>query len=873
MSGHSDTVDRPNSVLAAAISAALAPSAAALAQDAPSTSSKKDAIEEIIVTAQKREESLQRIPFSIQAIPEAQLKQMGASNLADYARFIPSMSYTETTPGFSTIVFRGIYVGHDVLVHGSSSVYFDEFPITSLGSQPDPYLVDIARIEALAGPQGTLFGASAQSGTLRIVTNQPDPTGFEAIADISAYTGSDSDNSYEVSGVLNLPLIEDKFAIRLVGFSADEAGFVDNVFGHTPDTYTGSNIRFTGVQGIPAAESGTLDNTAIVEDDWNGVEFQGARISALWNVNDNWSATATYIHQKTDLSGGYNDFNPALGDLKTIQWNKNVRDDEWDAFSLVIEGDIGSVHLVSATSYYEREYSEVTDRTVYHKHWSTLYCANSYPSIFGGNYPYFQDPATGTLISYPRYCWGPTAQSDITTVQSQTDWEDKVSQEFRLSHQGEKMDWLLGLFFEDSNDDWERRWGVPTSNDYQDSLSLVYWEIGGGSTWGAAGSGFGVGFAPNATAPWFDEDFTNWKQKAIFGEVTWRISDQWSATVGGRAFERDTEKRYIVTNPEGRVSTVGGISEGSGTASDFVPKLSVTYQMDDTKMMYGLVTQGFRAGGANRARGGIFFPLTYDADKLTNYEFGAKTMWANGTFQANITLFHMAWKDYQLEVVDPSFIECGDPGAVDPCGSPWQTVVGNSGDAHSEGIEVTFVWVPTDGLELGLNALSMTAETDNGVDIDQIIDAAGDTHFEIPSGARLPLSPESKVSIYGTYSWPAGFMDGDLFVRAQWAYTGDSLTTITTDDLVPGSGDNMGISPQRTLASYSIGDIRAGIVGNNWELNVFVNNVTDERAQIATTNAFEHLFSNSQDGVSSYHRVFTNRPREYGVRFMKRWGD
>ena len=186
MSGHTDTVDRPYSVLAAAISAALVPTGYAVAQAAPSADSTKDAIEEIIVTARKREESLQRVPFSIQAIPEAQLKQMGASNLADYARFIPSMSYTETTPGFSTIVFRGIYVGHDVLVHGSSSVYFDEFPITSLGSQPDPYLVDIARIEALAGPQGTLFGASAQSGTLRIVTNQPDPTGFEAIADSSA---------------------------------------------------------------------------------------------------------------------------------------------------------------------------------------------------------------------------------------------------------------------------------------------------------------------------------------------------------------------------------------------------------------------------------------------------------------------------------------------------------------------------------------------------------------------------------------------------------------------------------------------------------------------------------------------------------------
>ncbi|MFB3104864.1 MAG: TonB-dependent receptor, partial [Pseudomonadales bacterium] len=478
-----------------------------------------------------------------------------------------------------------------------------------------------------------------------------------------------------------------------------------------------------------------------------------------------------------------------------------------------------------------------------------------------------------TLINYPRYCWGPTAQSDVTTIQSQTDWEDKVAQEFRLSYDGENFSWLVGLFFEDSNDDWERRWGVPTSNDYQDSLSLVYWETGCGSFFGAAGThgpnpsfsdpqwitcGFGDGFAPNAAAPWFDEDFTNWKQKAIFGEVTWRISDQWSATVGGRAFERDTDKRYIVTNPEGRVSTVGGISEGSGTASDFVPKVSFTYQMDDTKMMYGLVTQGFRAGGTNRARGGIFYPLTYDADKLTNYEFGAKTMWANGRFQANITLFHMAWDDYQLEVVDPSFIECGDPGAVDPCGSPWQTVVGNSGDAHTEGVEATFVWVPSDGLEFGLNAMVMSAETDTGVDIDRVVDEDdGSTAFEIPKGARLPLSPESKASIYGRYSWPAGFMDGDMFVRLQWAYTGDSLTTITTDDLVPGSGDNLGISPQRTLASYDIGDLRAGIIGRNWEFNVFINNLTDERPQIATTNSFEHLFSNSQDGVSSYHRTFT----------------
>ena len=369
MSGSTRMSDRPNAVLAAAISAAVAPAGTAVAQGTASDQDQVSSIEEIIVSARKREESLQRVPFSIQAIPEAQLKQMGASSMADYARFIPSMSWSEESPGLSTIVFRGIRVSGGPLSHSSSSLYLDEFPITSMGSQPDPYLVDIARVEALAGPQGTLFGASAQSGTLRIVTNQPDLTRFEAIADVSASSGSDSDTGYEISGVLNVPLVEDKFAVRLVGFSAEEAGFVDNIFGHTPDTHAWAT---------PAAQSGTLDNSDIVKDDWNGVDYTGVRLSALWNINDNWSATLMLLHQETEVSGGYNDYNPALGDLKTIQWNKNVRDDEWDAASLVIEGDIGSLHLVSATSYYDRVYDDITDRTSYHKHWSTLYCADSW---------------------------------------------------------------------------------------------------------------------------------------------------------------------------------------------------------------------------------------------------------------------------------------------------------------------------------------------------------------------------------------------------------------------------------------------------------------------------------------------------------------
>ena len=845
MSNQATYGNKTNPILAAAISTALAPSGAAVAQDASGSNS---VLEEITVTARKREESLQQIPFSIQALPEAQLKKMGASAMADYARFIPSMSWTETSPGLSTIVFRGIRVSGGPLSHASSAVYVDEFPITSMGSQPDPYLVDIQRVEALAGPQGTLFGASAQSGTLRIVTNKPSFDGIEAVADISGYTGGESEVGYEVSGVLNLPLVEDKFAVRIVGFSAKEAGYIDNIFGHTPDTHSWATM---------AADAGTIDNSAIVEDDWNDVDYTGGRISALWNMNENWSATATFMTQKTEVHGGYNDYNEALGNLQTIAFNTNTRSDDWQAASLVIEGNIGNLNLVSATSYYEREYHDLTDRTLYHKHWSTLYCSSNWAA--NPNY-YFQDPADGTVTAWPRYCWGPTGQSDITTVQGGGDWEDKISQEFRLTYDGEDYSWLLGLFIEDSNDDWDRRWGMPTSNSYQDSVSLLYWEIGGGSTWGASGSGYGVGAFPNATAPWYDQDYTNWKQKALFGEFTWRIDDQWTATVGGRAFERETTKRYHVENPEGNTANIGGNSEGSGTASDFVPKLVLSYQMNDSKMMYGLITRGFRAGGANRARGNIYYPLTYDADMLTNYEVGAKTMWANGTFQANVSLFNMQWDDYQLEVVDPSFLRCDDPNAVDPCGSPWQTVVGNAGEASSQGVEATFVWLPSDGLEIGLNMLRMNAQTDNDVDTN------GRPGAEIPEGARLPLSAELKASLYASYTWPATFFEGDMFARLQWAYTGDRETQIRQND--PSE-----VSPHRTLGAYNIADFRIGMVGDDWEINVFLDNLTDERAEIATANAFEHLFSSAADGVSSYHRIYTNRPREIGVRYMKRWGD
>lgn len=249
--------------LAAAVAAALAPAGSAQAQDEGAA-----ALEEIIVTATKREQNLQSIPASIQAIPQAVLERMGAHGLEDYTRFIPSVNVVSFQPGSASIVFRGVNTGGAGVGQSPASMYLDELPLTIGGGQPEVRMVDINRVEALSGPQGTLYGGSAQSGTLRIITNQPDPSQFEAVVNLTLKQGEDTATSHDVSGVLNVPFADGKAALRLVGFTATEAGFIDNVFGHTPDTHQWYTLPSTW---------GVEDNAEFVENDWNDIDFNGDR--------------------------------------------------------------------------------------------------------------------------------------------------------------------------------------------------------------------------------------------------------------------------------------------------------------------------------------------------------------------------------------------------------------------------------------------------------------------------------------------------------------------------------------------------------------------------------------------------------------------
>jgi iron complex outermembrane receptor protein len=826
--------------IAAAISAVLAPTGLVQAQEDGSSSS---SIEEIVVTSRKREENLQDIPASIQAIPQIMLEKMGANGIEDYTRFIPSVNVVSYTPGSSDIIFRGINSGSIGTGQAPASLYFDELPLTTTGDQPEVRMVDINRIEALAGPQGTLYGGSAQAGTLRVITNEPDVTQFEGIGSLTLKTGSESATSHEVTGVLNLPFGDGKAALRLVGFTARDGGFIDNVYGHTPDTHATSGW-------IPATW-GVEDNADVVEDDWNGVDFNGGRVALKVDFNDTWTGTLGYNYQKTEADAGTgNHYDPFVGDLQVVKFNDGFRNQDWDAWNLTFEGDLGWAQLVSATSFFETTAETTEDATVYIKNYQRWACLYQWdPAVYTG---YFVDPSTGAALYYPRYCFGNTSLDDVEQVQHFSQSKDKFAQEIRLSGGDDDMNWIVGLFYETTNDDWNSPWGDPTNFDYQDSVALAYWE-----------STFGTGFAPEAQWGWESISLVKWEQKAVFGEMTWNINDQWSTTLGGRYFDRQMDSEYLVENPNTVISTPDLIAQGGpsftkGGSKEFVPKISFSYSPSDDKMMYVLYSEGFRPGGTNRGRGNPVLPVVFDADKLENFEVGAKTRWMEGRLQVNLTYYDMGWKDYQLRVLDPSY---GAPVAPGEPPNPWQQVIANVGDAQATGLQVEVDFAASELVTVGMNVVTQDSKTATDVSTD-----TNPATIEIPANTRLPLAVEFKASGWIDVNWETNFIQGQAFARLQVSHTGDSVNQIAPS--------STGADPQYINEPYTIADLRFGLITDSeWQFDVFVSNITDERAQYNQGGYSELLFSSVQDGRTNWSRVWTNRPREYGLKISKRWGE
>ncbi|HEY6482455.1 MAG TPA: TonB-dependent receptor [Steroidobacteraceae bacterium] len=602
-------------------------------------------LEEVVVTAQKRTENLQDVPLSIQAIGTQQLEQMNVTNFNDYAKLLPSVSFQDSGPSFEHVYMRGVASGGDGNHSGSQpsvGMYLDEQPVTTIDGNLPIHIYDIARVEALSGPQGTLYGASSESGTIRIITNKPDPTAVKAGYDLEGNSVDHGGIGYTAEGFVNLPLGSNA-AVRLVAWDEKKAGYIDNIHGTV--TFPTSNI--------------TLDNAKQVQNNYNTVEDKGGRAALKVNLNDNWSITPQIMGQVMQTDGDFG-YNPKLGDLDTLKFYPELAHDSWVQSALTIEGKISNFDLVYAGAYLTRNTHENEDYTDYSLYYDTAYAPGYGQSIVGN---------AGNMINPAQYIIG-------------RDHYTKTSNELRVSSPKDyPFRFTAGLFLErqvheilqDYNVNYGTAYGPldPLATD----LSVAGWP---GSIWLT------------------DQERVD-RDAAVFGEFAYDITKALTANIGIRHYTYDNTLQGFYGfgagyDPNEGVGTcfnsvpfhgapcsdLNGRSTGSGN----LPKYNLTYKVDRDRMLYATLSKGFRPGGVNRNGGGTLPP--YQADFLTNVELGWKTTWLDNRFRWNGAVFRDKWNNFQFSYLGANAL----------------TVIANAGQAEIKGLESDLEFAVSEGLTL-----------------------------------------------------------------------------------------------------------------------------------------------------------------------------
>jgi len=582
--------------LTAAVSTVLSMAAgSAAAQEATS-------LDEVIVTATKRAERLQDVSESISAFDANAIAMRGLQQIDDVAKYIPGLSLAQREPGGTTIVFRGVASsGIQFGAVSSSALYLDEQPITQSGRSPDPRFIDIERIEALRGPQGTLYGASSQSGTLRVITAKPDPSGFDAWAEAQVTDVQGGGTGYDVSAMVNIPLAEDRVSLRLVGFAAEDAGYIDNVLSVSP-------------LGQEVPGQGTFDNSNVVDKDINSVETTGARAALRFDVSENLNATVGLIYQ--DLTAnGHSDLSEGVGDLNQVRFEDESLSDEWYQASLTVNAVLPFGDFIVAASYFDRKFAYEADATDY----EFSFQQSGYVIYdFGGD---------------PRGFATNDENTRITTVearlQSNNDAESRWS-------------WLGGVFY-------SKEAGHTAFDsfvrDYQDSPAFAYFAY-------LEYNVYNNTLAPTET--WFLGRYeTELEQRAFFGEIGFDVTENFTITAGGRWFEYDRIFNLHQESPAGFSGFSRTDADTKSTEDGTVGKLNLTYRIDDDRMVYATWSEGFRNGGANAVRPSSILPREFKSDTLTNMEIGAKTEWMGNRLRFNVAAYLMSWDDFAVQIEDP----------------------------------------------------------------------------------------------------------------------------------------------------------------------------------------------------------------------------
>ncbi|MFT5548870.1 MAG: iron complex outermembrane receptor protein [Candidatus Azotimanducaceae bacterium] len=738
-------------------------------------------IETITVTSRKRVENIQDTPLSITALGATKLDELGIENFDDYALMLPSLSYQSAGPGLSQVYMRGASDGGSGNASGSQpsvAIYLDEQPVTAIGRNLDLHIYDIERVEALAGPQSTLFGASSQSGTIRIITNKPQVDTFEGGVDVSYGKTKSGDASHSLEGFMNLP-VSDNAAIRLVAWTKKDGGYIDNIAG------TRTYGLFTDGGNFSTVEE---NNDDLIKENFNELTNSGARVALKVNLNDDWIATASYLTQKQETEGVWfqDSENPSgeVGDLEVQRYFPDSMDDEFSQAALTIEGNFGSSSLVYAGSFMDRDVQYFNDYSDYADYFST-----SWIQYYGCEY------------------YG-TADVDVDCSSMAIFYNDdnqykRNTHELRLqSTDNAPLQYIVGLYYEDASHDYRQEW------------------IMDGMAQGADFRQFGV------SNLWYLTDQKRAdKQSALFGEVSYAFTEQLTTTLGARWFENESKlvgvSGYGLIAPGFPIINVDSKDEDS----DSIFKFNLTYKIDDKKMVYLTWSEGYRPGGINRDETDLVARI-YKSDFVTNTELGWKTMWLDNNLRWNGAIYHMQWDDMQFTRFDSSY------------GSPVGLTV-NASEAKIVGIEsdITYLMTPdwTVTAAFNFNQAELAADLLVGSNLS-------------PEGTALPNVPDFKGNLTSRYNVVIGGYNS--FAQIVYSYVGESYS-----DIYKYKTGDVNLDLRDVNNSYSIVNLSAGIDMDGWGVNMYVDNLTDERAQL------------SRGGASYDSTVTVNRPRNVGIRF------
>ena len=799
-------------MVAAAITAALYAAPHANAQQASTQQAKNDlTLEEIVVTATLRKTSVQDVPQSITVISTAQIEKSGVKEMGDYVKQLPSVTLAQLQPGRNDIVFRGVATDtEDFYGDAQAGVYLDDQPITTNATQVSPYLVDIERVEALPGPQGTLFGSSAETGVLRIITNKPDYKGFSGQYSATGFVTKGGADSYEADGHLNIPLIDDKLSMRAVGFYSKEGGWIDNVLG--PDLAHG------------------LTNASAVKDNSNIWQVSGGRLAALWTINDKANVLFNYTAQNDNTHGDWLS-DPYLGDAKITRFIDQSRHDNWWQDAMTLNVDLGFAELKSATAYFQRHMTYESDNMTYEQ-----YKAKNYGS--------FYTTPTDNGVPNPNSIYDTRLISDgsfTTSTVFDEQWQYRFSQEIRLTSKGtSRLQWIGGLFFERVHDNW---YYGTSGNQFMDTYA-----------WPASQALACDGTFPGSICPLpptnieyaqrFDRVV---RQTAVFGELSYKLTDPWTVTLGGRWFKynRDINQSYEV--PLGIPINSSGDTQRGGKDSATLFKFGTQYKFNPDVMVYGLVSEGFRLGGYNsqRAASTGLIPLKYEPDKLHNFEVGLKSQWFDRRLTLNVSLFMMRWQDIQLESN-----HAGD--STNTSVPFWVRGTINGGTAETKGIEVSGAAKASRNWQFDFNLTAADPKITQ------------DVHYPddsiIPAGTTMVGAPKFKAAagVEYTFNWkPFG---GDLWTRVDYSYQGGLYQSLFR------AAEN---TDRGLVHPWSFGKFMVGLdLPNKLELSMKVDNLWDSKGAnwISTgEESYADLFSDPR-----YHNLQARfRPRNIGLTLRK----